>query len=126
MLNFSMHQSGIDCKCPYSNRPLKPLTPLIGSTQSLFIGTQDRKSPYLFNWYMRSAVDLYHSWVGPNVSHPLRELKVAEQGYLAPLDHGAGSSCRSPYALALMFPPKLSSHRAHGAAGLRRQQERRR
>ena len=30
--------------------------------------------------------------------------------YLAPLDHGAGSSCRSLYALALMFPPKLSSH----------------
>jgi hypothetical protein len=36
--------------------------------------------------------------------------KVAEQGYLAPLDHGAGSSCRSLYALVLMFPPKLSSH----------------
>jgi hypothetical protein len=34
---------------------------------------------------------------------------VAEQGYLAPLDHGAGSSCRSLYALALVFPPKLSS-----------------
>jgi hypothetical protein len=37
-------------------------------------------------------------------------LRVAEQGYLAPLDHGAGSSCRSLYALALMFPPKPSSH----------------
>jgi hypothetical protein len=36
--------------------------------------------------------------------------RVAQQGYLAPLDHGAGSSCRSLYALALMFPPKLSSH----------------
>ena len=35
---------------------------------------------------------------------------MAEQGYLAPLDHGAGSSCRSLYALASMFPPKLSSH----------------
>ena len=35
---------------------------------------------------------------------------MAEQGYLAPHDHGAGSSCRSLYALALMFPPKLSSH----------------
>jgi hypothetical protein len=35
---------------------------------------------------------------------------VAEQGYLAPLDHGAGSSCRSLYALALMVPPKFSSH----------------
>jgi hypothetical protein len=33
---------------------------------------------------------------------------VAEQGYLAPLDHGAGSSRRSLYALALMFPPKLT------------------
>jgi hypothetical protein len=37
-----------------------------------------------------------------------RGLRVAEQGYLAPLEHGAGSSCRSLYALALMFP--LSSH----------------
>ena len=35
---------------------------------------------------------------------------MAEQDYLAPLDHGAGSSCRSLYALALLFPPKLSSH----------------
>jgi hypothetical protein len=35
---------------------------------------------------------------------------VAEQGHLAPLDHGAGSFCRSLFALALMFPPKLSSH----------------
>jgi hypothetical protein len=37
MPNFAMHQSGIDFKCPYSNRPLKPLTPLIGLTQSLFL-----------------------------------------------------------------------------------------
>jgi hypothetical protein len=36
---------------------------------------------------------------------------VAEQGYLAPLEHGADSSCRSLYALALMFPPKLGSHK---------------
>jgi hypothetical protein len=43
MLDFSMYQSGIDFKCPYSNRPLKPLTPLIGSTQSLLSGTEDRK-----------------------------------------------------------------------------------
>jgi hypothetical protein len=28
-----------------------------------------------------------------------RRLRVAEQGYLAPLDHGAGSYCRSLYAL---------------------------
>jgi hypothetical protein len=39
MLNFSMFQSGIDFKYPYSNRPLKPLTRLIGLTQSLFRGT---------------------------------------------------------------------------------------
>jgi hypothetical protein len=39
---------------------------------------------------------------------------VAEQGYLAPLEHGAGSSCRSLYALALMFPPKLSSRSQAG------------
>jgi hypothetical protein len=38
-----------------------------------------------------------------------KELRVAEQGYLAPLDHGAGSSCRSLYALALLYPPKVSS-----------------
>jgi hypothetical protein len=35
-------------------------------------------------------------------------MRVAEQGYLVPLEHGAGSSCRSLYALALMFPPKLA------------------
>jgi hypothetical protein len=28
MLDFSMCQSGIDFKCPYSNRPLMPLTRL--------------------------------------------------------------------------------------------------
>jgi hypothetical protein len=39
MLNFSMNQSGVEFKCPYSNRPLKPLTPSIGLTQSLFSGT---------------------------------------------------------------------------------------
>jgi hypothetical protein len=39
-----------------------------------------------------------------------RGSSVAEQGYLAPLDNGAGSFCRSLYALVLMFPPKLSSH----------------
>jgi hypothetical protein len=33
---------------------------------------------------------------------------VPEQGYLAPPDHGAGSSCRSLYAQALMSPPKLT------------------
>ena len=38
---------------------------------------------------------------------------MAEQGYLAPLDHGAGSFCRCLYALALMFPPKLSSHNSN-------------
>ena len=37
--NFSMYQSGDDFKCPYSNRPLKPSTPLIGFTQYLFSGT---------------------------------------------------------------------------------------
>jgi hypothetical protein len=45
-----------------------------------------------------------------------RGLMVAKQGYLAPNDHGvaggqvAFSYCPSLYALALMFPPKLSSH----------------
>jgi hypothetical protein len=34
-----VYQSGIGFKCPYSNRPLKPLTPSISLTQSLFSGT---------------------------------------------------------------------------------------
>jgi hypothetical protein len=45
MLNFSMYQSGIDFNSPYSDRPFKPLAPLIGLTQSLFGGTWDRKIP---------------------------------------------------------------------------------
>ena len=28
--SFSIYQSGVDFKCPYSTRPLKPLTRLIG------------------------------------------------------------------------------------------------
>jgi hypothetical protein len=49
---------------------------------------------------------------------------VAKQGYLAPNDHGGAGSqgafnyCRSLYALALMFPPKLSSHTHLLDAGL--------
>jgi hypothetical protein len=39
-----------------------------------------------------------------------RGVRVAKQGYLAPNDHGGAGYCRSLYALALMFPPKLSSH----------------
>jgi hypothetical protein len=46
-------------------------------------------------------------------SSPSMGLGVAEQAYLAPLDHGAGSFCRSLHALALMFPPKLSSRMFH-------------
>jgi hypothetical protein len=58
MLHFSMYQSGIDFKCPYSSRPLKPLRGLIGLTQSLFSGHRFAKSPYLFNGYTSSAIDL--------------------------------------------------------------------
>jgi hypothetical protein len=58
MLNFSMHQSGIDCKCPYSNRPLKPLTPLIGSTQSLFIGTHANPLIYLIGTHANPLIYL--------------------------------------------------------------------
>jgi hypothetical protein len=36
MLDFPMYQSGIDFKCPYSNRPLKALNPLNRLTQYLF------------------------------------------------------------------------------------------
>jgi hypothetical protein len=39
MLNFSMCQSGIDFNSPYSNRPLKPFTRLIGLWQGLFGGS---------------------------------------------------------------------------------------
>ena len=45
---------------------------------------------------------------------------MAKQGYLAPQDNsGAGSQvafsyCRSLYALALLFPPKLSSRTGRG------------
>ena len=45
MHNFSMYQSGIDFKCPYSNRPLKPLTPLTGLTQSTLLWYRIAKSP---------------------------------------------------------------------------------
>jgi hypothetical protein len=51
---------------------------------------------------------------------------VAKQGYLAPNDHGGAGSqvafsyCLSLYALALMFPPKLSSHLTSGAGACRR------
>jgi hypothetical protein len=49
---------------------------------------------------------------------PQRALRVAEQGYLAPLYHGAGSSCHKGSLCfttqgslcTTMFPPKLSSH----------------
>jgi hypothetical protein len=47
MLNFSMYQSGIEFKCPYSNRPLKPLTPLIGSTKHLLSGTFGSQNPLI-------------------------------------------------------------------------------
>jgi hypothetical protein len=54
---------------------------------------------------------------------------VAKQGYLAPNDHGgaggqvAFSYCRSLYALALMFPPKLSSHPTEIAVELYRRRK---
>jgi hypothetical protein len=56
MLDFSMYHSGIDFKCPNSNRPLKPLTPSNGLTQSLFSGTRIAKSPFVFNWYMSPVI----------------------------------------------------------------------
>jgi hypothetical protein len=48
---------------------------------------------------------------------------VAKQGYLAPQDQwcrqlSCFSFCRSLYALALMFPPKLSSQQPPPSAGL--------
>jgi hypothetical protein len=48
-LNSSIYQSGIDCKCPYSNRPLKPLTLLNGSWQGLFSGTEHLEISLLSN-----------------------------------------------------------------------------
>jgi hypothetical protein len=60
MLDFSMYQSGIDFKCPYSNRPLMPATPL-NRLNAIFLLAVDRiaKSPYQFNWSMSSATGLY-------------------------------------------------------------------
>jgi hypothetical protein len=37
-LDFSIYQSGVDFMSPYSNRPLKPLTPLFGVMACLFSG----------------------------------------------------------------------------------------
>jgi hypothetical protein len=39
---------------------------------------------------------------------------VARQGSVAPRDHGAGRTCRSLYALALVFPPKLADTQIGG------------
>jgi hypothetical protein len=72
MLDFSMYQSGIDFKCAYSNLSLKPLTPQIGLSQSLFwrsIGSRNLLI-YLIG-HMSSAIDLYE--VGtPSPAHLLR------------------------------------------------------
>ena len=40
-LNFSIHQSGVDFKCPFSNRSLNPLTPLNRLWQGLVSDTKD-------------------------------------------------------------------------------------
>jgi hypothetical protein len=60
MLDFSMYQSGIDFKLPYSNRPLKTLTPL-NRLNAVFVLAVDRvaKSPYLFNGSLSSAIGLF-------------------------------------------------------------------
>jgi hypothetical protein len=70
-----MYQSGIDFKCPYSNRPLKPLTPL-NRLHAIFVLAVERiaKSPYLFNWSMSSAVDLC-----PNRASAYTDAKVANR-----------------------------------------------
>jgi hypothetical protein len=75
------------------------------------------RNPFNLNFLTRLCGLMVRRWrlIGyfPILYNPLREegLRVAEQGYLAPLEHGADSSCRSLYALALMFPPKLGSHK---------------
>jgi hypothetical protein len=48
-LNFSIYQSAIDFKCPYSNRPLKALTRSSGLWQGLFCGPWDREIPLLIH-----------------------------------------------------------------------------
>jgi hypothetical protein len=58
MLNFLFQSRLSVFKCPSSNRPLKPLNPLIGLTQSLFCGTRIAKSPYLFNWVLQFDLDM--------------------------------------------------------------------
>jgi hypothetical protein len=57
MLNFIEYQSGIDFKCPYSDCPLKPLTPLIGLTQSLFWRYIGSQNPLIYLIaFMRSVI----------------------------------------------------------------------
>jgi hypothetical protein len=62
---------------PNSNRQLKPLTRLIGLTQSL---CRISKSPYQFNWYMSNAIDLYlagESGAGSREAQPRRPEMLA-------------------------------------------------
>jgi hypothetical protein len=52
-----MYQSGVDFKCPYSNRPLSPY-PLNRHNIRLVVH-RISESPYQLNWYMSSAIDFY-------------------------------------------------------------------
>jgi hypothetical protein len=50
-----MCQSGVDFNCPYSNRPSKPSTRLIGLTQSLLSGLSRCSHPYSDNWNLHQS-----------------------------------------------------------------------
>jgi hypothetical protein len=82
--------------------------------------TSHARNPFNLNFLIRLSGLMVRRWrlIGyfPILYNPFgrRGLRVAEQGHSAPLDHGAGSTCRSLFALALMLPPKLSSHTLTG------------
>jgi hypothetical protein len=76
------------------------------------VSTACLKSKRGFNTLLKIQKGLqYGPYNSPGISTGSLKLtmgfrRVAEQGYLAHQDHGAGSSCRSLNVLTLMFPPK--------------------
>jgi hypothetical protein len=48
MPNFSKYQTGIDFKRPYSNLPLKPLTPLNRLNAIFVLAVQGSRNPLIY------------------------------------------------------------------------------
>jgi hypothetical protein len=66
MLNFSMYRSVSILNVPIQPS-IKALYRLIGLRNLCLMVHRIAKAPYLFNWYMSSAIDLYRryqNWVG--------------------------------------------------------------